>query len=83
MQKGPGYHLDMLIVGILVFVHSALGNPWVVGATVRSITHVQSLFQFHPCTAPGERPKLLGVRSVSSSVSGSVNIPYSMDKSGA
>lgn len=62
LKKGPGYHLDLLIVGILIFFHSLLGLPWVVGATVRSITHVQSLFIYSPCTAPGERPKFLGVR---------------------
>ena len=62
LQKGSGYHLDLLIVGIMIFVHSVLGLPWVVGATVRSITHVQSLFILSPCTAPGERPKFIGVR---------------------
>lgn len=56
--------MDLLIVGIMIFVHSALGIPWVVGATVRSITHVQSLFILSPCTAPGERPKFIGVRYV-------------------
>lgn len=64
LQKGSGYHMDLLIVGIMIFVHSALGIPWVVGATVRSITHVQSLFILSPCTAPGERPKFIGVRYV-------------------
>ena len=62
LQKGSGYHLDLLIVGVMIFVHSVLGLPWVVGATVRSITHVQSLFILSPCTAPGERPKFIGVR---------------------
>ena len=62
VQKGSGYHLDLLIVAILIFVHSLLGLPWVVGATIRSITHVQSLFIYSPCTAPGDRPKFLGVR---------------------
>jgi hypothetical protein len=62
LKKGSGYHLDLLIVGIMIFVHSILGLPWVVGATVRSITHVQSLFILSPCTAPGERPKFIGVR---------------------
>lgn len=64
VQKGPGYHLDLLIVGCLIFLHSALGLPWVVGATVVSISHVQSLYLYSPCTAPGERPNFLGVRSV-------------------
>ena len=46
----------------LIGVFSLLGLPWVVGATVRSIAHVQSLFLYSPCTAPGERPKFLGVK---------------------
>lgn len=62
LQKGPGYHLDLFIVGCLIFLHSAMGLPWVVGATVVSISHVQSLYLYSPCTAPGERPKFLGVR---------------------
>ena len=32
------------------------------GATVRSIAHVQSLFLYSPSSAPGERPKFLGVK---------------------
>ncbi len=62
LQKGPGYHLDLMIVACLVGLFSILGLPWVVGATVRSIAHVQSLFIYSPCTAPGERPKFLGVK---------------------
>ena len=62
LQKGSGYHLDMMIVALLIIVFSFLGLPWVVGATVRSIAHVQSLFIYSPTTAPGERPKFLGVK---------------------
>ena len=33
-QKGCGYHLDMLIVGVTIGVSSILGLPWCVAATV-------------------------------------------------
>jgi mannitol/fructose-specific phosphotransferase system IIA component (Ntr-type)/uncharacterized membrane protein len=43
LQKGAGYHLDLLVVAILVGVCSLLGLPWMVAATVRSLNHVRSL----------------------------------------
>lgn len=43
LRKGFGYHLDMLLVGILVGICSIFGLPWMVAATVRSLNHVQSL----------------------------------------
>lgn len=41
---------------------SILGLPWFVAATVLSINHVRSLSRESECSAPGERPKFLGVR---------------------
>ncbi|MFT5357304.1 MAG: hypothetical protein ACI9KE_004538 [Polyangiales bacterium] len=43
LKKGAGYHLDLLIVGVLVGVCSLFGLPWMVAATVRSLNHVRSL----------------------------------------
>lgn len=43
LKKGAGYHLDLLMVGLLVGVCSLLGLPWMVAATVRSLNHVRSL----------------------------------------
>lgn len=43
LQKSSGYHVDMLIVAILVPVLSLFGLPWTVAATVRSLNHVRSL----------------------------------------
>lgn len=43
LQRGPGYHLDLAIVGGLVAVLSVFGLPWLVAATVRSLNHVRSL----------------------------------------
>ncbi|XP_064598184.1 electroneutral sodium bicarbonate exchanger 1-like isoform X3 [Liolophura sinensis] len=62
LKKGHGYHLDLMIVATLIIICSILGLPWFVAATVLSITHVMSLKVESECTAPGERPKFLGVR---------------------
>jgi hypothetical protein len=43
LRKGPGYDLDLLVVGVLLGVCSLFGLPWLVGATVRSLNHVRSL----------------------------------------
>ncbi|XP_053386313.1 electrogenic sodium bicarbonate cotransporter 1-like isoform X3 [Mercenaria mercenaria] len=62
LKKGCGYHLDLLLVAILIIINSILGLPYFVAATVLSINHVMSLKKESECTAPGERPKFLGVR---------------------
>jgi len=64
MQKGHGYHLDLLVLCCLICICSTLGLPWFVAATVRAITHVRSLVTESDVKAPGERPQMLGVRSV-------------------
>ncbi|XP_075036860.1 sodium-driven chloride bicarbonate exchanger isoform X2 [Mixophyes fleayi] len=62
LKKGCGYHLDLLIVGLMLGVCSVMGLPWFVAATVLSITHVNSLKLESECSAPGEQPKFLGIR---------------------
>ncbi len=42
-KKGFGFHLDLVVVGVLLMVCSLFGLPWMVTATVRSINHVRSL----------------------------------------
>jgi sodium bicarbonate cotransporter 7 len=54
--------LDLFIVAILIGLCSILGLPWFVAATVLSITHVMSLKKESECSAPGERPRFLGIR---------------------
>ena len=61
-QKGCGYHLDLLMVAVMLGVCSIMGLPWFVAATVLSITHVNSLKLESECSAPGEQPKFLGIR---------------------
>jgi HCO3- transporter integral membrane domain len=43
LVKGQSYHLDLLIVALMLGVFSLLGLPWLVAATVRSLNHVRSL----------------------------------------
>ncbi|KAI1885599.1 hypothetical protein AGOR_G00205480 [Albula goreensis] len=62
LKKGCGYHLDLLVVSVMLGVCSVMGLPWFVAATVLSITHVNSLKLESACSAPGEQPKFLGIR---------------------
>ncbi|GAB1610813.1 electroneutral sodium bicarbonate exchanger 1 [Argonauta hians] len=62
LKKGGGYHLDMLVVAVLIGLCSLLGLPWFVAATVSALAHIMSLKRESQCNAPGERPVFLGVR---------------------
>ena len=52
----------MFVVAICVGIHSFLGLPWYVAATVSALAHINSLKKESECTAPGEKPSFLGVR---------------------
>jgi hypothetical protein len=41
--KGPGFHLDLLVVGLITAACSLFGLPWIVAATVHALNHVKSL----------------------------------------
>jgi mannitol/fructose-specific phosphotransferase system IIA component (Ntr-type) len=43
LLKGPAYHLDLAVMGVLIAACSLFGLPWLVAATVRSLNHVRSL----------------------------------------
>lgn len=43
LTKGPAYHWDIAVMGVLVALMSLFGLPWVVAAVVRSLNHVKSL----------------------------------------
>ena len=62
LQKGCGYHLDLLILAAIVIICSVFGLPWFVAATVLSINHIQSLTIESESSAPGEKPQFLGIR---------------------
>jgi len=61
LKKGSGYHLDMLVIGLLTLVGGFMGAPFMVAATVRSVAHVSALSVFSRTHAPGEKPRLVQV----------------------
>ncbi|NXI39211.1 S4A4 protein, partial [Galbula dea] len=62
LQKGAGFHLDLLCVSLLMAVTSATGLPWYVSSTVISLAHMESLRKESATSAPGEHPEFLGIR---------------------
>ena len=62
LKKGSGFHLDQVLLGIMTFVLSLFGLPWMCSATVRTLCHVSALSVMTRTHAPGEKPKLIGVR---------------------
>lgn len=61
-KKGTGFHLDLLLIGSFGIFSGLLGMPLVTVATVRSVTHVSALSVMSKTHAPGESPKLEGVK---------------------
>jgi len=43
LKKGEAYHLDLLVLSVVVFGLSFCGLPWVCAATVQSLNHIRSL----------------------------------------
>lgn len=62
LQKGAGFHLDLLCVSLLMVATSVTGLPWYVSATVISLAHIESLRKESATSAPGEHPEFLGIR---------------------
>lgn len=62
LKKGSGFHLDQFILGFIIFLCALFGLPWMCPATVRSVAHVSALAVMSRTHAPGEKPKLLGVK---------------------
>ncbi|NXO08718.1 S4A4 protein, partial [Oriolus oriolus] len=62
LQKGAGFHLDLLCVSLLMVTTSVTGLPWYVSATVISLAHMESLRKESTTSAPGEHPEFLGIR---------------------
>ncbi|CAK5011520.1 unnamed protein product [Meloidogyne enterolobii] len=62
LKKGCGYHLDLLVLSILIIIVGALGLPIYVAATVLSMNHVNSLRVESESRAPGEVAQFIGVR---------------------
>ena len=47
LNKGCGYHLDLLVLAIIVVISSVFGLPWFIANTIPSINHIQSLIRQH------------------------------------
>uniref|UniRef100_T1IXB9 Anion exchange protein n=1 Tax=Strigamia maritima TaxID=126957 RepID=T1IXB9_STRMM len=62
LKKGPGYHLDLLVLAFLILINSFVGVPWLVAGTVVAITHVNALKMESEVVSPGEKPQFLGLR---------------------
>lgn len=43
LKKGPGYHMDIMVLAICTFVCSIMGLPLMCAGTVQSLAHVQAL----------------------------------------
>ena len=61
LKRGCGYHWDLLLEGVVVGVCSVLGLPWVCGAPIRSVQHLQALSVYSRSSAPGTKPRLVKV----------------------
>jgi len=62
LRKGCGYHLDLLVLALIIVVSSVFGLPWFIANTIPSINHMQSLTKESKVTIPGEKPQFLGIR---------------------
>lgn len=62
LRKGAGFHLDLLIVGLIVGIGSLFALPWIVAATVHSLNHVKSLATTEVVAANGVQREV--IRSV-------------------
>ncbi|XP_065312998.1 uncharacterized protein LOC135922541 isoform X3 [Gordionus sp. m RMFG-2023] len=63
LRKGTGYHLDLLVVGLIQIAMGCFGLPWISPAPIQSLAHVSCLSCYNTLeNAPGERPKIVMVR---------------------
>uniref|UniRef100_A0A8C2D2H3 Anion exchange protein n=1 Tax=Cyprinus carpio TaxID=7962 RepID=A0A8C2D2H3_CYPCA len=62
LVKGSGFHLDLLIIVVGGGVSALFGLPWLTGATVRSVTHANSLTVMSKAVAPGDKPRIQEVK---------------------
>ena len=63
LVKGAGFHLDLLVVGLITLIASPFGLPWMVAATVHALNHVKSLATTETVNLGGEtRERIKEVR---------------------
>ncbi len=61
LTKPVGYHIDLSVVALLSGLSGLIGIPFLCGASVRSIQHLQALSVFTKKHAPGEKPRLVKI----------------------
>ncbi|XP_026581899.1 anion exchange protein 2-like, partial [Pseudonaja textilis] len=54
LQKGSGFHLDLLLIVAMGGFCALFGLPWLAAATVRSVTHANALTVMSKAVAPGD-----------------------------
>ena len=59
LTKGAGFHLDLLVVGLITGACSIFGLPWIVAATVHAVNHVKSLANMKVVTAGGQKKEVI------------------------
>lgn len=62
LQKGAGFHLDIVLICLINVACGSFGFPWMCAATVRSIAHASALTVMSRTHAPGEKPHLIEVK---------------------
>ncbi|XP_007536687.2 anion exchange protein 2 [Erinaceus europaeus] len=62
LQKGSGFHLDLLLIVGMGGICALFGLPWLAAATVRSVTHANALTVMSKAVAPGDRPKIQEIK---------------------
>lgn len=62
LQKGSGFHLDIVLVNVINLMCGVIGAPWMSAATVRSVAHVSSLTVMSRTHAPGQKPHIIEVK---------------------
>ncbi|KAK3876680.1 hypothetical protein Pcinc_002217 [Petrolisthes cinctipes] len=62
MTKGSGFHFDIVLLCFINFVCGVFGAPFMGPACVRTVSHTSALTVMSSTHAPGESPKIKGVR---------------------
>lgn len=62
LQKGSGFHLDIVLICLINVGCGFLGTPWICAATVRSVAHISAVTVMSRTHAPGEKPHIIEVK---------------------
>jgi hypothetical protein len=61
-RKGSGFHVNLLVVAIMVLISSFLGLPWMCLAAVETSVHLDSLKVWSSFDAPGVKSHVVKIR---------------------